>query len=42
VDAGRLQDRPAGTAGDDPGTGGGGLEQDPAGAVLADDLVGDG
>src|SRR5205814_9879234 len=42
VDAGRFQDGPAGAAGDDPGPGGGGLEEDPAGAVLPDDLVGDG
>jgi hypothetical protein len=42
VDTGRFQDGPAGAAGDHPGTGGRGLEQDAAGAVLAHDLVRDG
>src|SRR5690606_33591074 len=39
--AGLLEDGPGGTAGDDAGTGGGGLEQHPPGADAADDLVGD-
>src|SRR3990172_12780007 len=41
-DASALEHRAHGAAGDDAGTGGGGLEQPPAGAVLAHDLVGDG
>src|SRR5690606_38199594 len=42
ADAGLLEDGPGGAAGDDAGTGGRGLEEDPAGAHLADDGVDDG
>ena len=42
TDAGGLHDSADGTAGDDTGTGGSGLQEHAAGAELADDLVGNG
>ena len=41
MDAGLLEDGAGGAAGDDPGTGGGRLEQHPTGAGLAEDGVDD-